>query len=352
MSELENILAAGEHKFFYGAMNFWQSVDEVGLKMRKPRYRAMDRYLNHIGPHGRQMMRLSGSIQVNLDFGDSETTEKRWLVTNLMSPIFSAIFGNSPFLEGQATGVKSYRTIIWQNLDKSRTGFPHLRIGKQKIENIIEQYLDFALDAHVFTLPDELGCLVYRQNGVSFQSWLENGYNGFYPSIEDWENHLTTLFPDVRAKGFLECRFMDGQSKPCWAVPAIIATALIYDDEATEKTIALLAPYQGELEKMSLEAATKGVEAFPELCRQVFEIALNTKHYHLDSDLLSYCERFLQHFTHQARNPADDLLDINNGLIFAAEQYSAYEDHLFDIIQPPTYLATKTAKELARGCKC
>ncbi len=352
MSELENVLAGKGHRFFFGALNPWQSVDEVGLKMRKPRYLAMDRFFNQIGPYGRQMMRLSGSIQVNLDFGNSETITKRWIVTNLLSPVFSAIFGNSPFLAGKASGMKSYRTVIWQNLDKTRTGFPHLRIGQPRIESIIEQYLEFALNANVFTLPDESGCLVYRQNDISFKSWLENGYNGYFPSIEDWEAHLTTLFPDVRAKGFLECRFIDGQSKPCWAIPAIVATALIYDEKATEKTISLLSPYQGELEKMAFTAASTGVEAFPELCREVFELALNTSQYRIDSDLLAYCERFFQHFTLQKKNPADDLLSINNGLIFAADQYIEYEDKLFDIIQPPAHVAAKNANELAWGCKC
>ncbi len=352
MSELENILAARGYRFFFGALNPWQSVDEVGLKMRKPRYLAMDRFFKNIGPYGRQMMRLSGSIQVNLDFGGPETTKKRWLVTNLLSPVFCAIFGNSPFLAGKATGKRSYRTIIWQNLDKTRTGFPHLRIGQPGMVSMIEQYLGFALNASVFTLPDESGCLVYRQNDISFKSWLENGYNGFYPSIEDWEAHLTTLFPDVRAKGFLECRFIDGQSKPCWAVPAVIATALIYDEVAIDKTISLLSSYQGELEKMALAAASDGVGAFPDLCREVYEIALNTGQYQLDSDLLGYCERFFRHFTLQEKNPADDLLSINNGLIFAADQYREYEDQLFDIIQPPMYVAAKNANEIAWGCKC
>ena len=86
LSELELILSTQNVRFMFGAMNPWHSVEEVGLKMWKPRYRAMDKYFKSIGPHGQQMMRLSASLQSNLDFGNPETAEKRWLASNLMSP--------------------------------------------------------------------------------------------------------------------------------------------------------------------------------------------------------------------------------------------------------------------------
>jgi glutamate--cysteine ligase len=352
MSELETILAARQIGFFFGGLNPWLSAAEVGLKMKKPRYLAMDRYFQNIGPHGQQMMRLSGSIQVSLDFGNEETAEKRWWVANLISPIFCAIFGNSPFLAGKNTGSKSYRSVIWQLLDNSRTGFPHIRVRSDKKRLPFEYYLEFALNANLFTLPDESGCHGYCDKQISFREWLKNGYQGFYPTIEDWDTHLTTLFPEVRAKGFMECRFIDGQSKPCWAVPAIIATALIYDDEATERTLSVLMRYRDQLDILAGEAAQKGVSAFSDLCTELFSLALNTRHYPIDSELLAYCERFYRHYTHRLRNPADDLFEINNGAIFTAEQYTSYESRLFDIIQPPPYLATENAADLALKCQC
>jgi len=351
-SELEQILAKKQIHFHFGALNPWESVEEVGLKMRKPRYLAMDRYFSQIGPYGQQMMRLSGSIQVNLDVGDPETAERRWLVSNLISPVFCAIFGNSPFIEGKATGKKSYRTIIWQHLDDSRTGFPHLRIADARNYSFVEQYLQFALNASVFTLPDESGCLGYCEGSISFKNWLKSGYNGFFPTIEDWETHLTTLFPDVRPKGFLESRFIDGQAKPNWAVPAVLTTALVYDSDATEKTIRLLSRYEDNLDKMVVEAAHKGVDAFPDLCRELFEIALNTRQYEIDPILKEYCERFYKHYTEKSFNPADELININSGTVFSAKQYQEYEDRLFDVIQPPSFVATRNASDLATGCEC
>lgn len=352
MSELENILTAKQIFFFFGGLNPWQSVETVGLKMRKPRYMAMDRYFSNIGPYGQQMMRLSGSVQVSLDFGEPEIAEKRWLATNLISPVFTALFGNSPFVAGKATGYKSYRTIIWQNLDKSRAGIPCLQPVGTSGGSMTKEYLQFALKANVFTLPDQTGCMGYCDGFVSFEDWLNNGYNGYFPTIEDWEVHLTTLFPDVRPKGFMECRFIDGQAKPTWAIPAIVATALIYDETATEKTIELLKGNIENLEEMKLEAATKGLAAFPELCEELFQIALNIHQYSISSELLEYCERFYKHFTKQSLNPADELLAINQGAIFTTDQYKAYEHRLFDIVQPPSFLAAKDPKDLARDCKC
>ncbi|MBU2513298.1 hypothetical protein KJ966_18310 [bacterium] len=352
VSELEQILAKEKIRFFFGGMNPWQSVEEVGLKMRKPRYIAMDNYFKQIGAHGQQMMRLSASIQVNLDFGCPEIAEKRWKAANLLSPIFCAIFGNTPFHAGMPTGLKSYRTLIWQNLDASRAGFPHLAVERNRVFSCVKQYLEFALNASVFTLPKQCGCLGYCENNISFRRWLEQGYNGYYPTIEDWEVHLTTLFPDVRPKGFLEIRFIDGQSKPCWAVPAILSTAIIYDEKSTEKVIDLLSPFTGELDKMATKALKTGVDAFPELCREIFNIGMNSQEYKIEDELLGYCERFYQRYTAKSRNPADDLLEINNQSVFSLRQYEDFESRLFEEIQPPRFVATKNAKDLASGCIC
>lgn len=352
LSDLEQVLSRQGTSFFFGSLNPWQSVEEVGLKMRKARYRAMDLYFQKIGPTGQQMMRLSTSLQVNLDFGSPETAKKRWLAANLLSPVFCAVFGNSPFIGGETTGLKSYRTEIWRQLDRGRTGFPHLRIKDGTEMSYVQQYLEFALDACLFMLPDESGCPGYRENGITFRRWLEEGYNGYYPSIEDWEIHLTTLFPDVRPKGFLECRFIDGQSKPCWAVPAILATAILYDEGSTDAIIEALSGNLMELDTMAGSAARKGVSAFPEICRQVFEIGLNGKQYAVDTTLLEYVERFYKHYTFQTMNPADELLEINDQQVFSSAQYADYEAGVFDAIQPPETVATMDSRKLATLCDC
>ncbi|MBT4089177.1 MAG: hypothetical protein HOE30_11855, partial [Deltaproteobacteria bacterium] len=295
VNKISDILSKKGISLFHGAINPWYGVSEIGLKMRKPRYRAMDRYMNSVGPYGQQMMRLSASLQVNLDFGDQKTAAQRWLAANLLAPVFNALFGNSPLVGGRVTGAQSYRSITWQNLDHSRTGFPHLHRVNEKVKTPEAQYLNFALRAAVILLPDDSGVPGFRTKNFSFQQWVDSGYNGWYPDMDDWETHLTTLFPEVRPKGFMECRFIDGLPKAWWAVPAILLTSIIYNASATQQVIDLMMPDYNKLDQMLKQASISGVSTFPEKARQIFEIGLNSSSLQNEPDLGAYCERFYKH---------------------------------------------------------
>ena len=321
--------------FFQGALNPWDTIEDVGLKMKKSRYLAMDKYFESIGPYGQQMMRLTTSLQINLDFGDRETGDVRWHVANLISPMFCAIFGNSPFSAGMKTNAKSFRSIIWQNLDKSRTGFPFAVNSRGKLLDPVKQYLEFALTANVIFLPDGPGNRGYQRGNFTFSQWLRSGYNGYYPNMEDWELHLTTLFPEVRPKGFMECRFIDGQAKAWWPVPAIFLSAVLYDHNALEKTLALLSEYSSVLDEMTSSAAREGVKAFPELILRFARIGLEAINSGFDRDIFAYCERFFEQYTYKSENPADDLLNLNGGSIFTCSRYKDYEEELIDLAEPP-----------------
>ncbi|MBU2644504.1 hypothetical protein KKI24_07315 [bacterium] len=337
VGRIEAILAENEIRLFHGAINPWYGVEEVGLKMRKPRYRAMDRYFAEIGPYGQQMMRLTASLQVNLDFGDRETAGKRWLAANLLAPVFNAIFGNSPFMGRQYTDTRSYRSLVWQKLDPSRTGFPHLSNIPGTETQPEAQYRHFALNAAVFMLPDEDGVPGYRTNHFTFQQWMDNGFNGWFPEMADWETHLTTLFPEVRPKGFMECRFVDGLSKAWWPIPAILLSSIIYSAEATEAVISLLKKDFQRLGKMQHRASIAGVSAFPEIARRVFEIGLQSTRYQAEPDLLAYCERFYLNYTYLGRSPADELIRLNNWAVFDMHQYDEFDKRTLDIAEPPEY---------------
>ncbi len=172
--------------------------------------------------------------------------------------------------------------------------------------------------------------------------WLNDGYNGFYPESDDWETHLTTLFPEVRPKGFFELRGIDSQAAAWWAVPAILTTAILYDDKVMEKIESLLFPHHDNLDKMLCQAANKGIKAFPELCEDVFRAALNTDHTVIDEHLIEYMERFFLHYTFNGLNPADELLAINNKQVFLSFQYLDYESRLKDIALPPSEVDLET----------
>ncbi len=342
VNQLQQVLKKDNIWFLFGSLNPWYTIDDVGLKMKKSRYRHMNDYFASIGPFGQQMMRLTSSIQANFDLGDPETMKRRWLASQLLSPVLCAIFGNSPFINGQATGFSSYRSFIWQNLDQSRTGFPHLKSGIQNNDSPEDHYFEFAMNANLIRMPDPGGELKFIRNDISFKKWFKEGINGYYPEKGDWENHLTSLFPEVRPKGFLELRSIDSQAAAWWSVPAILATSILYDEQATEKVISLMYSGYKNLDKMLFEAGKNGVQAFPYTCRKIFEIVLNGQSSAIDSNLVEYLERFYVHYTRKTRNPADELLELNNGAVFTGEQYLDYEGKLSEIARTPFEILSKS----------
>ena len=334
---LYQILSPASVWFFHGGMTPWHGVEEVGLKNTKSRYQAMDKYFQSIGSYGQQMMRLTTSIQVNLDFGSPEVARERWTAGYLMVPILTAIFGNTPYFNNRPTGVKSYRSIIWQNLDKSRTGLP-FPVSENPLEgDPRQQYLDFALNANAVFLPDQSGTRSFQVIDYSFRKWLESGYNGFFPGKKDWDDHLTLLFPEVRPKGFLEFRSFDGQSEAWWSIPALLLASIIYDDTATRRVIDLLSPHKNALNKMLLTAAKTGVDTFKEIARQVFEIGLESGGYSIDEGLHSFMERFYQTYTFKGINPSDMLLDQFPNQAPSPIEFLDFEKRLLDQANPPEY---------------
>ncbi|MDJ0835791.1 MAG: glutamate-cysteine ligase family protein [Acidobacteriota bacterium] len=313
--------------FFHSGLNPWYTVDEVGLLLTKGRYVHMNNLFKAVGHYGQKMMRLSTSLQVNLDTGDPATIQRRWLAANLLGPVFTALFGNSPFVHRKATGAYSYRSLIWQRLEPSRTGFPKGMLAETYEPCPVEQYTDFALDAHNMRLPDPSGELTFDGTFKSFRDWMHEGHNGYFPTLEDWKRHLSTLFPEVRARGFLEVRFLDAQSKVWCAVPGILLTSLLYHNEATETVIEMLKPYRTTLPGMLETAAYKGMDE-PEIARlagNIYKLAMDVAAREQDAKVAELCERFFATYTYNKRNPGAELVRLNDGNLFTPEQYRDFE---------------------------
>jgi len=321
--------------FLQSGLNPWYRVDEIPLQLNKPRYRHMNHYFASLGPFGQRMMRLSTSLQVNLDVGNAQTAPRRWLVANLLAPIMCATFANSPFCERRFQKVKSYRTIIWQNLDPSRTGFQR---GLEAVDYDpcpIQQYLDFALDACCMWLPNRNGELVFDGHYRTFRHWLKCGFHGLYPDFDDWTTHLTTLFPQVRPRGFFEIRYLDAQSQAFWMIPGVILTHILYDAETCERVIELLMPYRTNLSGMMLEAATQGLDE-PEIAdraKRVFTLAMDAASRSESQPIMEICESFFRDYTYRNRCPADDLIELNDGRVFSPQQYLDYEARLAEKVR-------------------
>jgi glutamate--cysteine ligase len=296
-------------------INPWYKPEEIGLQMDKPRYKAMNKYFSRIGPYGPRMMRQTCTVQVNLDFGSSEDEmAKRYLVSLLVAPFAGATFANSPFVDGANSGVKGFRSKVWLNLDPSRTGVAPVE-GLMKSLNrdaCVRYYWDFAKKAKVVFAAG--ADYAVPESGLTWEGWVEAPWLGVSPTLEDFETHLSLLFPEVRPRGFLEQRPVDCQH-PAWvAAPAGYYTGLLYDSRARDEAISLLEPFAANI-GMVLHKVPEGFrnKDLADTSARLMEIAI------AGLDRLPECfrgaeadltlRRFYDHFTARRRTPADDLID-------------------------------------------
>lgn len=203
--------------------------------MPKERYNIMKNYMPTKGTLGRDMMFRSCTIQVNLDFESERDMVEKFRIGIALQPVATALFANSPFKEGKETGYKSWRSHVWEDTDPDRCGtLPFVF----EPDFGFERYVDYVLDVPMY--------FVYRHGkyinvaGKSFRDFLAGkleGLEGEFPTMDDWENHLTTVFPEVRLKRFLEMRGADGGPwRLICALPALWV-GLLYDDEAQRQAL-------------------------------------------------------------------------------------------------------------------
>ena len=218
-------------------------LDEIP-RMPKKRYAVMTRYMPMVGKRGLDMMYRTATIQVNLDFGNEADMVKKLRVSLALQPIATAIFAASPFTEGKPNGFMSMRSEVWRDTDPNRTGMlPFVFEPGMGFE----RYVDYALDVPMY--------FVYRGGnyidvaGASFRDFLAGklaALPGERPTLDDWSDHLTTLFPEVRMKRFLEMRGADGgRWRRICALPAFW-TGLLYDDAALEAAWSLVKDWTAE----------------------------------------------------------------------------------------------------------
>jgi glutamate--cysteine ligase len=208
----------------------WQRAEMP--TMPKQRYGVMTRYMPQVGSRGLDMMYRTCTIQVNLDFQTEADMVKKLRVSLALQPIATALFASSPFTEGKPNGFKSMRGEVWRDTDKNRTG--NLPFAFESGMGY-ERYVDYALDVPMY--------FIYRDGryidvaGASFRQFMSGNLaaaQGEHATIDDWADHLTTLFPDVRLKRFLEMRGADGgRARRIAALPAYWV-GLLYDQTALD----------------------------------------------------------------------------------------------------------------------
>ena len=200
--------------------------------MPKGRYRIMRDYMPKVGSLGLDMMKRTSTVQVNLDFGSEADMVRKFRVSLALQPIATALFADSPFTEGAPNGYLSYRSHIWTDTDADRTGLLDF-VFEEGFG--FERYVDYLLDVPMY--------FVYRDgayidaSGQSFRDFLEGrlpAYPNQRPHIGDWADHMTTAFPEVRLKRYLEMRGADsGPWNRICALPAFWV-GLLYDQTALD----------------------------------------------------------------------------------------------------------------------
>jgi glutamate--cysteine ligase len=221
-------------------------------QMPKERYGIMTRYMPKVGSRGLDMMYRTATIQVNLDFGSEADMVRKFRASLALQPVATAIFACSPFTEGTPNGYLSLRSAVWLDTDRNRTGMlPFVFEPGMGFE----RYTDYALSVPMY--------FVYRNGhyvdvaGESFRDFLAGRLPqlfGELPTLDDWSDHLTTLFPEVRLKRFLEMRGADGgRWRRICAVPALW-TGLLYDQTALDAAYDLVKNWTAE-EREALRTA-------------------------------------------------------------------------------------------------
>ncbi|TVP54858.1 MAG: hypothetical protein EA351_12340 [Gemmatimonadales bacterium] len=230
-------------------------VADVPFVLDAERYRKQRAHYQRIGPWGTRMMLLSAGFHVNVDFGSHPA--RRWQIANRLAPILTALFANSPDEPGsveagtRSTGaagnaIRSTRAGHWRKLDPSRTGlFADVRQEGRDTGAAQEEYLAFALGAHDF-----LG----RPEGALSRPFRESWEDG--ADLASWRAHLTTLFPEVRPRGYLELRSVDALRPAWYAVPVVVAVGILYDPRTLAAAHEILPP---ATEALLEEAGRRGV---------------------------------------------------------------------------------------------
>ncbi|MDQ6959528.1 MAG: glutamate--cysteine ligase [Mariprofundaceae bacterium] len=212
--------------------------------MPKGRYDVMHRYMPQVGAHGLDMMLRTATVQVNLDFESEADMARKMRIGYCLQPIVTALFAASPFVAGKPSGYLSYRAHCWRDTDPARTGIPAMIFD----ENFgFAHYMEWLLDAPMyFIIRDShyIDCA-----GQNFRDFLQGKLTvlpGQFPTMDDWELHATTVYPEVRMKQFLEMRGADAGGKP-WicALPALWK-GLLYDERSIQQAWEMVADWTHE----------------------------------------------------------------------------------------------------------
>ena len=295
----------------------WSGPNEVPVQLDVSRYDAMTTYFRRRGgSSGRLLMCSSCSLQINVDLGPPEVAAARWLLANLAAPVFTAAFSTSPGdgVGGEGAGSKGVggqgvvndRALGWRRLDPTRTGVsPALLDGS---DDPVGHVLVDALRADVMFI-ERHGHIHAGHPGWTFGDWLRDSHADHgRPTTDDLRQHLTTLFPEARLRGYLEIRSVDALPARWRGAAVALVVGLMYDDEARSSALEVLRSLRGELPALLKRCAVAGLgdPVLGQVSLTVLEAGLAGAQ-RLAIPQAAQAEEFLETFTRRARHPADEL---------------------------------------------
>ncbi len=241
-----------------GASPLW-SMAQTPI-MPKGRYKIMRAYMDKVGRLGQQMMFRTCTVQVNLDFCSEENMRRKMRTALALQPLGTALFANSPFMEGRTNGFLSYRSQIWTDTDPDRTGMLPFVFDEGFG---FEQYVDYALDVPMYFV--RRGGKYLDASGQSFRDFLDGKLPvlpGEKPALADFEDHLSTIFPEVRLKRFIEMRGSDAGPWSRLCAFSAFWTGLMYCNDCLDAAWELVSDWSAaERESVRQSARVLGLKA-------------------------------------------------------------------------------------------
>jgi glutamate--cysteine ligase len=195
----------------------------------KKRYRIMAPYMLKVGTLGQRMMKQTATVQANIDFLDEKDAMAKFRAGMGLAPVLIAMFANSPISEGQLNGYRSFREHIWTDTDKNRSGLLKFAFAP---EVGFAHYVEYALDVPMYFIIRNKNYI--DMTHTTFRQYLRHGYHGERATLQDWSDHLTTLFPETRIKRYIEIRSVDSQPPELMPSLSALIKGVFYDADCLQ----------------------------------------------------------------------------------------------------------------------
>jgi glutamate--cysteine ligase len=242
----------------------------------KQRYRIMAPYMTRVGSLGQRMMKQTATVQANIDYADERDAMRKLRVGLGITPLLNAMFASSPISEGEPNGFMSFRGHIWTDTDPARCGLLPFAFREQVG---FRDYVEWALDVPLYFILRR-GQALTEVTGMPFRRFLAEGLGRERATLDDWNLHLTTLFPEVRLKGYIELRAPDSQPPERVAAVPALAKGVFYESDCLDAAWDLVKRWRYEecvalcrdVHREALAARHRGIRVL-ELVRELYAIA-------------------------------------------------------------------------------